>query len=251
MAREEFLLHGGEDTIHDPNRMKVEMDPKKKRENFWFYYKWHVIIGTFIVLLAVWTIHDVVSKVNPDYTIGFITTKTYSSDALTKLEKELAVKGKDLNGDGQVVVSVSAYNVAATDDTSADPTMQQAAVTKMAGDLQTGESMIFIVDDYNLKRYQAESPIFAYADGSTPADGATDYENMGIKWSKLPFLSSLDLTVTSNTLTGDGSTTDMQPYFSDLNVCLRVYQGTWLESKKGMPEYYAACKELADSFKTN
>ena len=50
MASARYTLNITPDPPEEPPH---EMTAKEKRENFWFYYKWHVIVGIFVVILLV------------------------------------------------------------------------------------------------------------------------------------------------------------------------------------------------------
>ena len=49
MARERYLHNAGEDTIHS-NEIKL-VTAKDKRKNWWYYHKFHLLIGIIACLL--------------------------------------------------------------------------------------------------------------------------------------------------------------------------------------------------------
>ena len=51
MARERYLHNAGEDTIH-ANEIKL-VTAKDKRKNWWYYHKFHLLIGIIAVALVV------------------------------------------------------------------------------------------------------------------------------------------------------------------------------------------------------
>lgn len=57
-----------------PEQPKHEMTGKEKRENFWFYHKWHVIVGIVAALMVFSFVWEIATQVHPDYTIGILTT---------------------------------------------------------------------------------------------------------------------------------------------------------------------------------
>lgn len=238
MARERYLLHAGEETINQPGVEKKADSPKAKWENFWFYHKWHVLIGIVIVMAAAFFIHDFTSNVKPDYQIGLITQKPCSEQAIESLEKELAKYGEDRNSDGKVVVQVDS-TVLADDSGSAnaDPNVQMAGVVRLSADLAEGTSMIFITDDASFRSQQAKQQMFSYLDGAMPPDGASDFDRMRVALKDCKKLAGLGAAVPEGEGTG---------LLKDLSISLRIFKGTQLEGKKGMSAYFTASKKLFD-----
>ena len=74
MARERYLINAGEDTIHS-NEIKL-VTAKDKRENWWYYHKRQIIPAILVVALLAVFIHSMATKVDPDYTIGLLTSFT-------------------------------------------------------------------------------------------------------------------------------------------------------------------------------
>ena len=238
MARERYLLHAGEEAINRPGAEKKADNPKSKWENFWFYHKWHVIIGVFLIALAVFFLHDLLSVVHPDYQIGLITQNSYSDTAISQLETELAKYGEDLNSDGKVIVQVNSY-VVMNDTASApvDPNIQMAGVVKMSADLNDGTSMIFLTDDASFQDQQKKQKLFSYLDGTMPADGASDYSRMRVALKNCKKLAALG----ADTTPGGG-----KEFLDNLSISLRVFKGTQLEGKKDKDQYFAVSKKLFD-----
>ena len=137
MARERYLLHTGDEEIHNQEKEIKLVTKKDKWSNFWYYHKKHVIIGIVLVALLGMFIYDMASKINPDYTISLVVGDGYMTEQDTlELEQELARYGEDLNGDGQTVVSVVAYNLMLGENSKdLDPEMQVANIYKLAGAL--------------------------------------------------------------------------------------------------------------------
>ena len=220
-------MHADEEEANQPVAETKAPTPKSKWENFLYYHKVHMIIGLCVILFAGFMIHDVTSKVNPDYQIALLTQHSYSQEVTEALQNEIAKYGEDLNSDGKVVVQISNYVVA--DDTGSanvDPNMQMAGVTRLSADYETGESMLFITDDASFKSQQQKSAIFLYLNGSTPKDGATDYQNMRVNLK--------DCKKLSTSISG----------MENLSISLRIYKGSQIEGKKGMDSYFAASKKL-------
>ena len=216
-----------------PQKTPQPMTAKQKRENFWFYYKWHVLVGVIVVAVAAFTIFDVMNRVTPDYTIGVITFKASSTDAFKALQEPFSAFGEDLNGDGSVVVDVAQYDFA-----SEDPQVIMATSARLMGDFQTNQSIFFFTDD--VQKAQEQLAAFVYNDGSVPADGEkVDYSRMGIPWTDCPVLTGLELgNVVS--ITGD---TDwpMQDLLSGFSLVRRVAPEI-KEKDEELAAYWSACE---------
>lgn len=235
MARERYLLHAGDETINQPGAEKKPETPKQKWQNFWFYYRWHVVIGAVVIILVAFFLHDILSVVKPDYQIALVTQFNYSDDAISSLETELAKSGVDLNSDGKVVVQITS-NVISSDG-SGDMNAQMAGVVKLDADMASGTSMIFLTDDASFKDQQKKTQIFAYTDGSRPADNATDDFRMRVALKNCKSLSTLN----ADTTPGGGKF-----LLDNLSMSLRVFQGTGLEKDKSKVAYFDASKKLFD-----
>lgn len=263
MARERYLINAGEDTIHDPNAEKKalqkENTPKGKWQNFWFYHKWHVVIAVFVLLIAAYSIVSAVNTVKPDYEVGMLVAKMYPDSVTEALGNEMEKYGKDRNGDGKVTVQVDQYYIPLDGGGSAsgpasssaggiasgvDPQIVIANQTKFIGDINTGSCILFLTDDASfLSQEKSGNHIFAYLDGKTPQESATDYEKM-----RLPLLKTKlrDVTLPVSTITGS-TTVRAADLLGDTSFSLRTYYGTSIEDKE--KDYYEASKELLEKLK--
>lgn len=107
-----------------PEQPKHEMTGKEKRENFWFYHKWHVIVGIVAALMVFSFVWEIATQVHPDYTIGILTTTGVPMGTGEALAEQLKPYFDDRNGDGEVVVSVMEYTIGKDADSIADPNVQ-------------------------------------------------------------------------------------------------------------------------------
>ena len=93
MARERYLINAGEDTIHS-NEIKL-VTAKDKRENWWYYHKRQIIPAILVVALLAVFIHSMATKVDPDYTIGLLTSFTMPGTGVQQLEECIAAYAED------------------------------------------------------------------------------------------------------------------------------------------------------------
>lgn len=132
-----------------PEEKAVDSTPltaKEKLQNFWYYYKWHTIIGLFIAFVLIFGVAQCTTKEEPDYTVMTVFDKYVPSEVTGKIEDYLEQFGEDINGDGKVVVHI--YDASASDDRD----IQNANSTRLMAELQRGEVMLFIVDEDNFSR---------------------------------------------------------------------------------------------------
>lgn len=224
-----------------PDAPPRELTPQEKRENFWFYYKWHVIVGVAVFVLAFSLIWEVVTQVKPDYTIGIISSNTLPVGVGDVMAEKLTPYFDDRNGDGKVVVTVMEYSVASGEAlNNIDPNVQMANSTKLMGDLDLGESMLFLTDD--LEFFEEQYFLFAYNDGSAPVEGVRpDYDRMGVRWGDCPLLTSLELGSGEEFAGVPGI--DYQAFLQDFQLVPRIVAGTKLEDDQKAVAYHAASVE--------
>ena len=242
MARDGYLWNAGEDTIHQTKQEQTPLTPKEKRKNFWYYHKVHILIAVLCVAVLGWTIHEFTSRVNPDYQIGMVTMQDYPDAVIRQMEEQIAAIADDRNGDGQVVVRVNYYHI--FPDNTSDANGYLANAAKFQGDIAVGDSMLFFIDDECLVRYCTDNAgLFTYKDGSTPKNEATDFQNLGRKWTEFPFLTGMSLEGQSAE-SGEIITTDYQELLKDMNVCVRAVPNTNLEGKENKIKDNEAAWEL-------
>lgn len=242
MAREGYLLHSGDEKINKEGAELKADTPKKKWDNFWFYHKWHVVAVIIVAILAAAFIHDMVTKVDPDYEIGMITEGTYPTDMIDSLQEQIEKNADDRNGDGKVVVQVNQYVISnGTDTKSTMPQMQEASIVKLSADLSSGTSVIFITDQPSLEHQQSTGQFFSYPDGTNPAEGAKDYDKMRVPFKDCKNLSALNF----NLELSSGENLD-ENMFDNLGISLRVYKDSVMEGNEKLSKYYTDSKKLFD-----
>jgi hypothetical protein len=241
MARERYLLGDEEESINKPGAEITADTKKSKWDNFWFYHKWHVIVIAAICLLVGWFVHDITAKVDPDYEIALLTKQSYPDDMIESMQNEIAKHGKDLNGDGRVVVHINSYTITQDDTTSSgtsslqnpasstasskkDPAagamnqqVQQADLVRFVADATAGTSIIYLTDDDSFKHQQTVNFLFSYLDGTTPKKDATDYGKMRVSWSQCKLLPQLKISGSQL------SQSQVQKALNNLSISMRVY----------------------------
>ena len=81
---------------------QMKDETRKKVDNFWYYYKFHVLIGAFLLFMVVVFVKDMLSKVDYDYDIAFVTDYMIADEDSQALQSYFEANAEDLNGDGEV-----------------------------------------------------------------------------------------------------------------------------------------------------
>ena len=128
---------------------KKEYTKQEKAANWWHYHKLYVGIAVIAVVLVVWMVHDVVTRVRPDYRVGYVGSSNLPTDTVTALENTLAAYCDDRNGDGKVVVELVQYSLDFDSESeNTDAYTQMADVTRLSADLSSEDGpYIFIMQD--------------------------------------------------------------------------------------------------------
>lgn len=196
---------------------QMKEETRKKIDNFWYYYKIHVLVVVFILFVAGVFIKDIVTKVDYDYSVAFVTEEMMTNEEISSIQSVFEREAEDLNGDGEIHVEVQNYTIPQGD--SADPQLVAAGQTKLTVDIQDGTSMIFFLSPGCYESYKDS--------GVLPAD-----ESEYIKFS--------DCTGYEEA----GSPKEL----GDLMGALRLVEDTKLKKDQNKMDYYDANKELFEKF---
>ena len=196
---------------------QMKEETRKKIDNFWYYYKIHVLVVVFILFVAGVFIKDIVTKVDYDYSVAFVTEEMMTNEEISSIQTVFEREAEDLNGDGEIHVEVQNYTIPQGD--SADPQLVAAGQTKLTVDIQDGTSMIFFLSPGCYESYKDS--------GVLPAD-----ESEYIKFS--------DCTGYEEA----GSPKEL----GDLMGALRLVEDTKLKKDQNKMDYYEANKELFEKF---
>ncbi len=196
---------------------QMKEETRKKIDNFWYYYKIHVLVVVFILFVASVFIKDIVTKVDYDYSVAFVTEEMMTNEEISSIQSVFEREAEDLNGDGEIHVEVQNYTIPQGD--SADPQLVAAGQTKLTVDIQEGTSMIFFLSPGCYESYKDS--------GVLPAD-----ESEYIKFS--------DCTGYEEA----GSPKEL----GDLMGALRLVEDTKMKKDQNKMDYYEANKELFEKF---
>ena len=91
--------------IPEEHEAAVIMSPWKKFTNFIYHNKWWLGIGILLAAIAVFLIHDLVTKPNPDI-IVLVICDNYAVGEESSLQEYVESFTDDFNGNGKVLASV-------------------------------------------------------------------------------------------------------------------------------------------------
>ncbi len=238
MARERYLLNAGEDTIHQ-NEIKL-VTAKDKRKNWWYYNKRILLAVVLISGMVISLLYSILSKVDPDYTIGLLTSYSMPANGLEELERCITPYADDRNGDGQVVVDV--VNYAYSGSSTADPAAQEAAIIRFMADASNNSAILYLHDNEAFSALESEFiGFFQYTDGTAMPEEADDYENAMIPWEDVPVFAKFEPQATEEDMY---SADILQELFGRLRISCRAAEGSSIERSEKAMVYHKASTEL-------
>lgn len=119
---------------------------KKKLQNLWFYYKWHLIVGAaaLLPLIGLWVQKR--QSPRPDYYLSIVTGNQISEADRDRMAARLETVLDDRNGDGKVSVALNLYRYDGRPGEAADASQFMAAAVHLAADLRERISLCYITD---------------------------------------------------------------------------------------------------------
>lgn len=210
----EYLRQKYKDVKPDEPR---ELTPKERRSNWWYYHKWHVIVGVILLAIPISIAWNALTAVKPDCQVAYVGTNALPDDTVAALERELSSLCGDINGDGKEAVQLVQY-------ISGDTEAAYSYEIKLTGDLLDCESYLFLIE--NPEQFQRSYHSLCRLDGSLPDDGDFSYENVCLAWSQCPVLTQMELGDFSYSVMGEAVSGSSQEVLSGLYIARR---GFWTE----------------------
>lgn len=164
----------------------------KKIDNFWFHYKWPVIIGAFFLIIFIIGVVQIAAREETDGVVAFAGPANITPNQSLAIQEDLAtVMPYDNTGDGKKITKFKAFSCHSEDDAKkiegGVDTQQNAANYKDFNSyFSSGECCIYFLgkDNYermvNNGRLQSMSDIF----GEDTPEG-TEESGFGVKISEL------------------------------------------------------------------
>lgn len=128
---------------------KAETAPltaKQKVANFFYYYKWVIIIAAVAVALVTYLIVQIATTVKPDISVTVIATDRGSELILRSSQIETALEQfcPDFNGDGKIRVGITPVDLGAE---QSDGQYYIAQMTLFDSELMDGEGCIIVSEE--------------------------------------------------------------------------------------------------------
>jgi hypothetical protein len=148
-----------------PFLKKAGIDEKKAR-NFFYYYKFHMLVGIIVILILVFTVKGFINQEKPDFNTAFIGKISYS-DVIDQLKDAFKANVPE--------IKVPGFDGAFLSDD--DQSEQQYAMTMKATVLfASGDVDLFITDKESYLRY-AKNGAFISLDEIAPGLGVDMEKN--------------------------------------------------------------------------
>lgn len=174
---------------------KKKMTLWQRIDNFWYYYKWWVIAGVF-VLFGIWCFSSIMQNQVKD-TTGDLTVLSVYAHPLTSEEYDLDRRLRDFipdtNGDGEQKVVFKPYYITEEGTSQAD----QVTAGEFGMNLQDSFGDLILFDEPTLNNYLKKdmfAPIGDYVDLSKIPESDIVYRNdvaVAVKLSESKILSDM------------------------------------------------------------
>lgn len=162
-------------------------------ENFWFHYKWPVIIGAFFAVVLIVGLVQIFSRTSSDAYVTYAGNKYISAEESENIRAELSrLLPEDINGDGNKHTTFRTYTIYSEEDikntdADIDPSQNSSSKSSYESYMNSGECSVYFVSGYlleNLIRYdrlRSMSEVF----GDNLPQGVTD-DGYAVRLSELP-----------------------------------------------------------------
>ena len=173
----EYLKWKYRDVKPDPPATQTA---REKRSNWWYYHKWHVVLGAGLLAVALYlTARGVgLGQVEADYQVAYVGASALPEETAAALETALASLGTDCTGDGQVLVRLNQYVMG--DGSGEGALYAYAGSTRLMADLEACDSYFFLLEDP--AAFQKTYQVLCRLDGSLPEETDQDYETCYLSW---------------------------------------------------------------------
>ena len=196
---------------------------KKERFLNWLHYNklWLAVVAIvlWVVGSMVWNLLGI-GQIEPDYRFAYIGSRELSAETVQTLENALASLGTDVNGDGEVSVSIT-QNVTA-DPTNTDNMMYgYAASMTVLADITAGDSTFFLLEDP--VSFQLSYQVLAHLNGEMTAEDDFTALDKVYLWKNCPALTALELGTYEDRFLDLTETGEIQELLSGLYLGRRYF----------------------------
>lgn len=134
------------ETIREEKQEKPELHGMAKVSNFFYHYKWHVVIAAFFIAVIGFFVYDIVKKEDGDLRVLVVTKDdNIAGNVMYKTQDfELAFEKYCPDFDDSGYVHVDVYNIDLSENS--DPQYMNSQSTKIMGEVSFGEAQMYILD---------------------------------------------------------------------------------------------------------
>lgn len=181
-------LDGENVSLTDKSKLLTKLD------NFWFHYKWVVIIGAFFVLVLIVGLVQILGRTETDAAVTFAGPAYISPNDCAAIETELGkILPEDYTGDGKNTVKFSNYTIYYESDLEGKDTssidMSQNSTNKSNYDdyVSSGECSIYFVGSELYKNFLTHERLQSMSDifGENLPQGTAE-DGYGVRLGDLP-----------------------------------------------------------------
>ncbi len=195
------------------------LELRKKTENFWYYYKWYVVGGIFLLFTILAGITTCKPVKNMDFYMLYLRDDTPNAAQVAEMEEWLSPMVPDLNNDGvkaAKIMGISRSNMWNGDDSAA-----------MVVQVNSGEAVLYMVSDIAYETLHTNGVL-------------QDLSSLG----ESAFLEGDRYRISASGILGEMEGFNQEE--TSFNLCIRRIKGTAFE---GNPKYEEQEKAALDVLK--
>ena len=126
---------------------------------YWFYYKWHIIIGLVMIIGIVICTVQCANKVDPDYYMVLFSDTFVSDEDLGGVTDKFAEFAIDKNEDGEIRIQGINCTYPKSDTSGLKSTANQKGVLQVAND----DTPLWLLDEKGIMIYYSSQEIDIFA----------------------------------------------------------------------------------------
>lgn len=182
--------------IRRENEAKLAAEKPKsklelKRENFWYHYKWHTVIGATALILAAFFVKDMFFRTRPDATIVMVSEEYFSAESVELMGMEIGRAASDFNGDKKVYIAVDSIMLpGGGEEAEMDGRQDYASIMKLSAVLSAGIDPVYLLDEaayryivgMGMQDGDAPETDNVFCAGSVPAEALGHPEFSGMRF---------------------------------------------------------------------
>ena len=190
-GKPEDLLKNGEQAATENEEAKSEEKPtfKSRLESFWYFYKWHAIIGALLAVALVISVIQLFRNTDPDAYMMYVGPSTLYVKNKDEMTERAARDIYDYNGDGKTYVSLLEITVGMGEDMPY--TAYEANVDankRFLSELASGDSVVYLLEESFFEKANEQGLLCPLAEIVDPSLLPDDmYDACGVRVSELDY----------------------------------------------------------------